>query len=80
VNGVETDTRVTEFGSFYQLHFKSKAGKRVFSGRPIRKGRFFQPSDAFRRIVTIEPKPRLAWRAPVGPTLNAVTSEPELVK
>jgi len=37
---------VTEFGSFFRLHFKSTAGKRVFSGRPIRKGRFFQPSDA----------------------------------
>jgi phage tail P2-like protein len=80
VNGVETDTRVTELGSFFRLHFKSKEGKRIFCGRPIRKGRFFQPSDAFRRIVTIEPQPRLAWRAPVGPTLNAVTSEPELVK
>lgn len=79
VGGVETDTRVTEFGSYFQLHIPSTAGLRVFCNRPASRGRFYQMSDAWRRIVTIEPTSLMPWRSPTGPTLQAVISEPERV-
>lgn len=79
VNGTETETRVTEFGSYFRLHFRSVEGRKVFSGRCIA-ARYYIPSDAWRRLVTIMPQPRLAWRSANGPTLTPVTSEPERIK
>ena len=38
------------------------------------------PSDAWKRIVTVAPKALLPWRSAIGPTLQAVESEPERVK
>ncbi len=80
VGGSETETRVSDFGSYFRLHMPADAGVKVFSGTPSRSGRFYVPSDAWRRLVTIEPKSTLAWRSAVGPSLQAVTSEPERVK
>ncbi len=79
VNGVETDITVAEFGSYFRLLMPSAARLRVFSNRPLRRGRFFVPSDAWRRVVTIMPTTLMPWRVPVGPTLQAVLSEPERV-
>lgn len=79
VDGVETETRVSEFGNYFRLHVKSTAGKRVVSGVPIH-GRFLLPSTADQRIITVQPTPRLPWRSAVGPRLDPVTSEPERVK
>jgi phage tail-like protein len=78
VEGIETDQRVTEFGSYFRLHVKAQEGLRVFSDR-VPFGRFFLPSDAASRIITIEPKARLPWRSPVRPSLEPVSSEPERV-
>lgn len=79
VNGQETDTTVSDFGNYFRLHLKSPAGSRVFTDvKPAR--RFWISSDAWRRLVSIEPTPRLPWRSSVGPTLQAVTSEPDLVR
>lgn len=78
--GVETDTRVDEFGSYFRLHRQTLVGRRVISGMPARPGRYLIPSDAWKRLVTIEPKARLPWRSATTPTLQAVTSEPERVK
>jgi hypothetical protein len=78
VDGVESDVRVSDFGSYYRLHFKSVEGKKVFDHRPIG-GHFYIPSDAWRRLVTIMPQARLPWRSPSGPTLQPVTNEPERV-
>ena len=78
-NGEETDVTVTEAEGFFQLHRSAPEGLRVFSGRPFNLGRFFIPSDAWKRLITIQPTPNLAWRSPLTPTLEAVTSEPERV-
>jgi len=80
VGDTETDTRVSDFGSYFRLHIKGAAGERVFSGLPSNGGQFFQPSSAAQRIVTIAPAARMPWRSPVGPQFEAVTSEPERVK
>ena len=79
VNGVETDTTVTNVGTSFRLHLKAPAGQKIFCGKPIEPDHFYIPSDAWRRLVTIAPTPRLPWRSPVGPTLQAVRSEPERV-
>ncbi|UZE51126.1 phage tail protein I [Rhodopseudomonas sp. P2A-2r] len=79
VNGVEQTIRVGEFGSYFRLHFPSTEGRSVFCDR-VRARRFFIPSTAWRRLATVAPAPRLAWRSPVSPTLQAVTSEPERTK
>jgi phage tail P2-like protein len=79
VDDVETETRVSDFGGYFRLHIKAAAGLKVFSNEPFEPGKFFIPSDARKRLVTIQPETRLPWRSPVGPTLTAVTSEPERV-
>lgn len=79
VNGAETDITVEEFGSYFRLRFPSIEGRAVYSNR-VHAKRFFIPSTAWRRLVTIQPVPRLAWRSPVSPTLQAVMSEPERVR
>jgi hypothetical protein len=77
VDGVETSTRATQFDSYFRLHIRGKAGRRVFAGCPV--GRFFQPSSARSRLVTIQPKDKSPWRSPVGPHLEPVSAEPERV-
>ena len=79
VDGVETDTRVSNEGSTFRLHIKGQAGLKVFSRRPIGR-RFFVISDAWKRIVTVAPTAVLPWRSAVVPTLQAVESEPERIK
>lgn len=80
VDGVETDTRVSNVGTAFRLHLPGTAGKRVFSGQTFGLGHFFIVSDAWKRLVTVEPRSALPWRSAVGPTLQAVISEPERVK
>lgn len=79
VNGVETDITVNSIGSYWQLHLPGSAGERVFTDRPIRPDRFYVPSEAWRRIVTIAPNSTLAWRSVVGPTLEPISSIPERI-
>lgn len=78
VDGVETETKVEDFESYFRVFVRSHSGKAVFSKKPIGK-RFFQPSTAASRVVTIEPLSTSPWRNAVGPRLTPVTSEPELV-
>jgi hypothetical protein len=79
VNGVDTDTTVTDFGNYYQLHFVGSAGEKVFTHTPSNAGKFFIPSDAWRRLATIMPNTTTPWRIAVGPTFQAITAQPELV-
>jgi phage tail P2-like protein len=80
VRGVETDVHVTEFGSYWRLHLRGIEGASVFTSRPIVPNRrFFIPSTAAKRLVTIMPKERLAWRTPVWASLEPMTAEPERV-
>jgi len=80
VDGVETDVKVESIGTYWQLHLSSTAGHRVFSDVPARPNdRFYIPSDAWRRLVTIMPTPVMPWRTASGPTLEPINAEPERV-
>lgn len=78
VDGVETETLVTEFAGYFRLHFDGTAGLKVFCDQPPAR-RFFQPSSAHQRLVTIAPTERTAWRTSVGARLEPVSAEPERV-
>jgi hypothetical protein len=80
VKGVETDTRVITQGSVFQLLVKGTNRLGVFSRTIVDHRRFFVPSSAAQRIVTVAPATSQPWRSPVTPHLDAVTSEPELVQ
>jgi phage tail P2-like protein len=80
VNGVETDIRVTDFGSYFRLHKASIEDGSVYSGRPFGLHRHYIPSTAHDRLITIMPTPTLPWRSSMTPSLQTVTSEPDRVK
>lgn len=79
VKGAETDVRVTEFGSYFQVHLPGTMGRRVYSRALANGSRFFQPSVAGRRLMTIAPVTTSARRGVVGPRLTPVSSEPEII-
>jgi phage tail P2-like protein len=82
VRGVETEIRVSEFG--WRVHLPSVEDSKVFCDRPVYTGhavrrRFYIPTTAPQRLITVWPMPRLAWRSPVWPTMEPITAEPERV-
>jgi hypothetical protein len=79
VGGAETDTRVSDFGGYFRLHPKGAAGSKVFCNRTVH-GKFFQPSTAGERLITIMPTSLTPWRIPVSSSLAPVTAEPELIR
>lgn len=79
VNDVETDSRVENFESYFRVFLKTILRHSVFCNTPTRKHKFFVPSTASQRIVTIEPTSLSPWRSTVGPRLEPMTSEPELI-
>lgn len=79
VKGVETDVTVSEYGTFWRVHLRGVADSKVFVGQPIRPGRFFVPSDAHLRLVTIMPQRYLSWRSPVWTSIAPISMEPERV-
>lgn len=79
VNGKETAAKVEQFGSAVRVQVPARRPLTVFSGIAITGKRFFVPSTAPQRIVTIQPVSTMPWRRDVGPRLTPVTSEPELV-
>jgi phage tail P2-like protein len=79
VRGQETDITVSEFGTYWRLHLRGVAGQKVFTDRPIGPDRFFIPSDAASRLITVMPRERLSWRSPVWASIEPVTSEPERI-
>lgn len=79
VDGVETEARVEGLEGGYRIFQRATRASQAFSGRIVKGGVFFLPSTAGDRIVTVEPVSRSPWRAPVGPHLTPVASEPEIV-
>lgn len=79
VSGVETTITVTDYGTWFRLHLASKAGPRVISNRRPRAKRYFVPSTADRRLITVRPTENLPWRVAVTPSLQAVSSKPDRV-
>lgn len=80
VDGVETDARVENLPLGFQVFGKAKAGGAAYPNLRPGPARFFIPSTAAERIVSIAPVASVGeWRKPVGPQLVPVTAEPELV-
>lgn len=79
VNGIETDIALTEFGSYFRLHLPGNMRRKAYSGSTFGQRRFYAPSTAFERVVTIAPVTLTPWRSVIGPRLTPVTSEPETV-
>lgn len=80
-NGVETDSRVESFESHFRVFKKGLRPFSSFSNVPImgQRAKYLLPSTSQQRVITIEPKPVQSWRSSIGPSLTAVTSEPEIV-
>jgi hypothetical protein len=80
VHGVETDSRVENFESYFRVFGRGIRQQSVFCNTSMRrKGKFLLPSTSADRVVTIEPVSISTWRTAVGRRLTPVTSEPELV-
>ncbi|WP_316207392.1 phage tail protein I [Bradyrhizobium sp. SZCCHNR3118] len=80
VNEVETDSRVENFEGGFRVFIKAVRAHSTFSNTPFNlKGKFLIPSTSSQRVVTIAPIATSPWRMPVGPQLEPVTAEPELV-
>ncbi|WP_051346575.1 phage tail protein I [Bradyrhizobium sp. th.b2] len=80
VKGVETDAKVENFDGFFRVHIPGHLEHSIFCNTPFnKKGKFPVPSTAYQRIVSIEPTVLTPWRNSITPSLQAVTSEPELV-
>jgi phage tail P2-like protein len=82
--GVETAITVTEFGNYWRVHLRSVEDSKVFCDRPIYIGhavrrRFYIPTTAPQRLITVWPTPRLSWRSPVWPTMEPIAAEPERI-
>jgi hypothetical protein len=79
VNNVESEARVELFDGYFRIYNTGVLKQNVFSDRPIGKGKFFVPSIASTRIVTIAPVSLSPWRTPVGNTLTPISTEPDIV-
>lgn len=87
VHGADTGVPVQDFGSYFQLRFFGNAGIGSFVSMPLLPSgaldgtyRFFVPSTAWKRLVTIEPDTtQTNHQIAVGPSLQAVQSSPEHV-
>jgi hypothetical protein len=80
VDGEITDVPVTDFGNYFQLHFPGNAGAGLFVDQ-IWGGteKFFIPSTAAKRLYTIEPLTIGPYQISVGPSMQAVQAQPELI-
>lgn len=80
VNETETDTRVENFGSYFRLFIKAQLPYSLFCNTPTRqKKKFSIPSTAYKRVVTIEPIQKAPWRSTIGPQLEPVQAQPNMV-
>jgi phage tail P2-like protein len=80
VRGVETDVHVTEFGSYWRVHIRGIENGSVFTKRPFHPvvpKRFYIPTTAPKRLITIMPQQRLSWRVPVWSSLEPLTAQPD---
>lgn len=81
VDGLETDATVIPFEGYFRILIPSRLPRSVLAGSVVRSGRFWLPSTAASRIVTVAPRVTgETWRATVGPQLEPVTAEPERIR
>ncbi|WP_439357775.1 phage tail protein I [Bradyrhizobium sp. DASA03007] len=80
VGGVEQDTRIEVDRGQYRLFVKAHLPYSIFCNRPLNlKKKFPVPSTAYKRIITIAPLVLSPWRIAVGPSLEPVSTTPEIV-
>ena len=82
VRGVEIDVRVTDFGAYHRVHLPNIEDGSVFCNRPIRPitpKRFYIPTTAPKRLITIMPQERLSWRSPVWSSQAPINAEGDRV-
>ncbi|WP_315768368.1 MULTISPECIES: phage tail protein I [unclassified Bradyrhizobium] len=80
VNGVETDTKIDNEGTYFRLYIKAVRPYSTFCNTPLGlKKKFPMPSTAASRIVTIAPIVSAPWRRAVGPQIEPVSTTPELI-
>lgn len=80
VNDKPVDSKIVEIDvNTYQIFIDTKDHGSVFSNQRPKGHRFYRPSTAAKRILTVTPVSVSPWRTALGPTLTPVTSEPELV-
>jgi hypothetical protein len=64
------------------VHLRSIEDGSVFTTRPIRPvppKRFYIPTTAPKRLITIMPRSRLSWRSPVWASMQPLTAAPDSV-
>jgi hypothetical protein len=62
------------------VHLRGVEDGSVFANRPffpVRPKRFYIPTTAPKRLITIMPRERLSWRTPVWSSLEPMTAQPE---
>jgi hypothetical protein len=80
VNDAATDATVLPLDvNTYQIFINTKDQGSIFSNQSPKRKRFFLPSKAAKRILTVTPVSTSPWRTAIGPTLTPISSEPELV-
>lgn len=80
VHGVDTDVVVTDFGNFFQLHLTGQAEPEEFYINDAwPQYSYITPDDSWKRLVTIAPQTVAPYRIAIGPSLQAVEAQPELV-
>lgn len=81
VRGVETDIKVTDFGFYHRLHLPGIENGSVFCNRPFRRKpkRFYIPTTAPKRLITIMPREYMPWRTPSWASMEPVTAEGERI-
>jgi phage tail P2-like protein len=82
VRGVEIDVKITDFGTYHRVHLPGIEDGSVFTNRPFRPvkpKRFYIPTTAPTRLITIMPRERLSWRSPVWASREPINAEGDRV-
>jgi hypothetical protein len=73
---------VSEFGNYWRLHLRGHENGSVFVGRPfypVPPKRFYIPTTAPERLITIMSRERLPWRSPTWASREPLTVEPDRI-
>jgi phage tail P2-like protein len=82
VRGEESDTHVSEFGTYWRVHLRGIENSSVFTNRSIHTTapkRFYIPTTAAKRLITIMPRERLPWRTPAWASMEPMGTEAERI-
>lgn len=78
-----TDAEVNDLGTYYQVLVPGVADEKMFCNTFLTPGNgvnsYPQPSDAWKRVLTIEPASDAPYPVAVGPSLISIQSQPQKV-